>query len=101
VLNPFTPFGDCSMVRMANLYANIGQIGTRKGLRDCLDMVTERPARLMRLEDYGVRTGNPADLVIVDCRSAEAAVQRLAPPLMAFKNGRRSFTRQPPQLHRP
>ncbi len=27
VLNPFTPFGDCSLIRMANLYANIAQIG--------------------------------------------------------------------------
>ena len=27
VLNPFTPFGDCSLVRMANLYANTAQIG--------------------------------------------------------------------------
>ena len=23
VLNPFTPFGDCSLIRMANLYANV------------------------------------------------------------------------------
>ena len=29
VLNPFTPFGDCSLIRMANLYANIAQIGRR------------------------------------------------------------------------
>jgi cytosine deaminase len=27
VLNPFTPFGDCSLIRMANLYANITQVG--------------------------------------------------------------------------
>ena len=27
VLNPFTPFGDCSLIRMANLYANIAQLG--------------------------------------------------------------------------
>ena len=27
VLNPFTPFGDCSLMRMANLYANIAQTG--------------------------------------------------------------------------
>ena len=27
VLNPFTPFGDCSLVRMANLYANVAQVG--------------------------------------------------------------------------
>ncbi len=33
VLNPFTPFGDCSLIRMANLYANIAQLGRRAGSR--------------------------------------------------------------------
>ena len=101
VLNPFTPFGDCSMIRMANLYANIGQIGTPGGMRDCLDMVTARPARLMRLEDYGIAVGNPADMVVLDCTSPEAAIQELASPLCGFKNGRRTFTRSAPELHRP
>jgi cytosine deaminase len=101
VLNPFTPFGDCSMIRMANLYANIGQIGTGAGLRMCLDMVTHRPAKLMRLEDYGIAVGNPADIVILDCPSGVAAVQELAVPLYGFKRGRRTFTREPAQLHRP
>ena len=31
VLNPFTPFGDCSLLRMANLQANVCQIGQRTG----------------------------------------------------------------------
>jgi cytosine/creatinine deaminase len=101
VLNPFTPFGDCSMIRMANLYANIGQIGTHKGLLQCLGMVTDGPARLMRLNDYGIAVGNPADLVILDCVTDIAAVQELAIPLMGFKNGRRTFTREPAILHRP
>jgi cytosine/creatinine deaminase len=35
VLNPFTPFGDCSLVRMANLYANIAQAGTAQDLAAC------------------------------------------------------------------
>ena len=100
VLNPFTPFGDCSMVRMANLYANVAQLGTRAGIRQCLEMVTERPARLMRAADYGIAPGNPADLVVLDCDTA-AAVQELAVPLMGFKRGRRTFTREPAVLHRP
>ena len=101
LLNPFTPFGDGSMIRMANLYANIAQIGTSAGIRECLSMVTERPARLMRLSDYGIAAGHPADLVVLDCETAEAAVRTLATPLMGFKNGRRTFTRRPAQLHRP
>jgi len=46
VLNPFTPFGDCSLIRMANLYANIAQIGREPDLRACFDMITTLPARL-------------------------------------------------------
>ena len=30
VLNPFTPFGDCSLIRMANLHANILQVEPRR-----------------------------------------------------------------------
>ena len=101
VLNPFTPFGDCSLVRMANLYANIGQIGTDDGFRQCMDLVTHGPARLMRLENYGIAVGNPADLVVLDCASAVSAVQELAVPLHGFKNGRRTFTREAARLHRP
>ena len=48
-----------------------------------------------------IAAGHPADLVVLDCESAEAAVQTLASPLMGFKNGRRTFTRRPAQLHRP
>ena len=36
VLNPFTPFGDCSLMRMANLYANIAQVGKRADMRGML-----------------------------------------------------------------
>ncbi len=101
VLNPFTPFGDCSMVRMANLYANIGQIGTTTGLTACLDMITRRPAEMMRLDNYGIRVGNPADIILLDCLSGIAAVREVAAPLYGFKKGRRTFTRDRAQLHRP
>jgi cytosine deaminase len=101
VLNPFTPFGDCSLVRMANLYANIAQVGSGSGLRECLEMVTHRPARLMRKEDYGLAVGNPADMIVLDCATATDAVRELASPLFGFKRGRRTFTRAPAELHRP
>lgn len=101
VLNPFTPFGDCSLLRIANLYANIVRVGTRADIGECLEMITRRSARLLRLEGYGLAVGNTADLVVLDCTSAEAAIQELALPLYGFKNGRQTFTRLPGELHRP
>ena len=101
VLNPFTPFGDCSLVRMANLYANICHVGGASDTEECFEMVTRRPARLMRLADHDIQVGNPADLVVLDCESRASAVAEVVPPMLGFKNGRRTFTRQPAELHAP
>jgi len=98
VLNPFTPFGDCSLVRMANLYANVAQIGRPSELAACFDMVTTLPAKLMNLKNYGIAFGNPADLVVLDCESRAGATAELARPLFGLKNGRRSFVCPPPRL---
>lgn len=101
VLNPFTPFGDCSLIRMANLNANICHVGATHDIRECLQMVTTRSARLMNIANYGLEVGNWADLAVLDCQTPEAAVSELAPVLYAFKRGRRTVTRRPAELHRP
>ncbi len=101
VLNPFTPFGDCSLIRMANLYANTAQAGTARELAACFDLVTASPARLMNLDGYGIAVGNPADVVVLDCADPAAAVAELAQPVLGLKRGRPTFTRPLPVLHRP
>jgi cytosine deaminase len=101
VLNPFTPFGDCSLIRMANLYANVAQVGRLRDLKACFDMITTLPARLMNAAHYGVAVGHPADLVVLDSRDPALAVAEVAQPLFGLKRGRRSFTRAAATIHRP
>ena len=101
VLNPFTPFGDCSLIRMANLYANVCHVGARSEMLDCFDMITRRSARILGLDDYGVAPGKTADLVVLDARDPATAVAELAPPLLGFKRGRQTFERAPVKLLRP
>ena len=96
VLNPFTPFGDCSLIRQANAYANICQVGSKHDTRECLHMITTRSAKLMNLEDYGLQVGGPADLVVLDAAGPEQAIAELAPVLYAFKRGVRTVTRAVP-----
>ena len=100
VLNPFTPFGDCSLIRMANLYANVAQAGRTRGAcrlpRHGDDAAGEadeshglrhrgrqsgrsRRARLPRAGGCGRRTG-------------AAAVRTEARPPQLSRAPRRSFT---------
>ena len=101
VLNPATPYGDCSLIRMANLYANVLQVDRPARLRDCFQMLTGRSARLMNLKDYGFAIGNPADVVIIDAQTPEQAVAEIAQPLAVFKHGKRTVAWQKPKLIRP
>jgi len=93
VLNPFTPYGDASLIRMANLYANVCHVSRPADLAECLAMLTTRSARLMRRDGYGIAPGNTADLVVFDCLDARSAVAELVPPLFGLKDGRLTFTR--------
>ncbi len=101
VLNPFTPYGDGSLIRMANLYANVCHVARDDELAACLAMVTTESAALMRKEGYGIAVGNGADLVLLDAAAPADAVRTLAHPLWGLKAGRRTFTRPRPTLHVP
>ena len=100
VLNPFTPFGDCSLVRIANLFANVAQLGSRDELALCHELITGRAARLIGARSE-VREGAPADLVVLDCEGAAQAIAEISVPRYAFKGGRMTVSRTPATLHRP
>ena len=101
ILNPFTPLGDGNLIRIANLQANVCQIGEAARLRECFGMLTERSARLMNLRDYGVAAGNPADIAIFDAATPEEAVAEVKGVLSVFKRGVLTVTRAAAVLHRP
>ena len=101
VLNPATPYGDCSLIRMANLYANLLQIDRPNELRQCFEMLTARSARLLNLPDYGFAPGLPADIVIINAQSPEQAIAEIAQPLAVFKRGKQTVDWPAPSLLRP
>jgi cytosine/creatinine deaminase len=101
ILNPATPYGDCSLIRIANLHANILQVVGPARLRELFLMLSEHSARLLNLRDYGLESGKPADIVVIDAITPEQAVAEIRPLLAVWKRGRRTVTRQPPELHAP
>ena len=101
VMNPSTPYGDCSLIRLANLHANVLQVAMPHELCDCFEMITTRSARILNLADYGVAAGHPADLVVIDAASPDRAVAQVRHPVAAFKRGRQTMSWEPAKLLQP
>ncbi len=93
VLNPFTPFGDASLMRMANLYANIAQLGTPDDLATVYDMMSGQAERLLGRQPAAIMEGGPATVVLFDAESPAEAVATVAPALAGWRNGKKTFER--------
>jgi len=100
ILNPATPYGDCSLLRIANLYANVIQLDRPEALRECFRMLTDRSARLLNLADYGLQVGKPADIVVIAAHSPEQAIAEISQPVAAFKSGKQTVAWPLPELIR-
>jgi cytosine/creatinine deaminase len=99
VLNPFTPFGDASLVRAANLYANAAQVGTETGLGQVFRMISCDAARVLGDTPRQLAAGQAADLVLFSAPSASAVIAQVAPALAGWKSGRASFRRPEPEVY--
>ncbi len=100
VLNPFTPYGDASLIRMANLYANVAQLSRPHELEAVFSMVTTSAARQMGV-DHGLKVGADATIVLLDCAGPRAAVREITPVIAGWKLGRKSFENGRRRLLRP
>ncbi|MDV7090185.1 amidohydrolase family protein [Rhodococcus sp. IEGM 248] len=101
VLNAFTPYGDGSLVRAANLYANIAHLATPSELEQAFALIGSSAGEVLGLGRRSVRTGAQADLVCLDCGGAAEAVSTVAQPLWGMKDGRVTFNRARPELLAP
>ena len=101
ILNPATPYGDCSLIRIANLYANVVQLDRPAELHECFRMLTDRSANVLNFKDYGFAVGHRADVVIINAMTPVQAIAEIAQPLAVFKNGKRTVDWSLPKLLRP
>ncbi len=90
ILNAFTPYGDASLVRMANMYANVAQLAKDKQIADVFNMITKNAAQLLSKQTEIV-VGAPATLVILEAKDAVETIRTNAQALAGFKNGKQTF----------
>jgi len=90
ILNAFTPFGDASLIRMANMYANIAQLSKDSEMTAVFAMVNKNAAKLLS-QQTEIKVGAPATLVVLEASDAVSAIRTAAQAVAGFKNGRQTF----------
>ena len=98
ILNAFTPYGDASLVRMANMYANIAQLSKDADIKDVFEMITINAAKLLSKQTV-IKMGAPANFVILETDSAINAIRTISQPLAGFKNGIQTFSNESAKIY--
>ena len=78
VLDPWYSLGTGDMLDVAFMGMHVAQMTSPEEMQRCFDMVTTGNAQIMGLEDYGLRVGAKASLVVLDAGNAVEAL-RLRP----------------------
>ncbi|MFN8485964.1 MAG: amidohydrolase family protein [Caldilineaceae bacterium] len=73
--NWYYPFGRNDMLEVAHFMAHNGQFAWRGEVNRVLPMVTEAPARVMGLPNYGLQESATANLVVLDAPDWHQALQ--------------------------
>jgi cytosine/creatinine deaminase len=91
ILNAFTPMGTGDLALMGYLLTAAAHMGTESDVANVLAMLTEHPARMLRLPEYGLRVGARADLVLWETERPAEVVTTMAPRRLVVKAGRLSI----------
>jgi len=88
IRDAWSPFGNGDMLDRAMTIGYRGNFRHDHELQLAYEMVTSAAARVLGLDDYGLRVGGPADFVAVDAQSIAEAVAARPRRKLVVKAGR-------------
>lgn len=88
VLDPWYSLGTADMLDVAFMGLHVAQMSSPNEMRKCFEMVTEANARIMGLQDYGLKVGALASLVVLDAGNPIEALRLRANRLAVISKGR-------------
>ncbi|MDA9470323.1 Cytosine deaminase [Enterococcus sp. 5H] len=88
IRNAFTPYGNGDLMQIAMLAIPVAHLGGASDLPTVLPMITENPAKALKLQNYGIQVGNKADVVLLDTKVKADAIIDLPERNYVIKDGR-------------
>lgn len=98
IQDPFHPFGRGDLLHIALITAYGAHMGSPRDIRNLLRMVTEIPAQILGLTNYGISVGNPAQFVLFDAQTPEEMFSDLSERRWVYGGGHWIRT-APPRAH--
>jgi cytosine deaminase len=94
VFDPWYPLGTGNMLQVLHMGLHVCQMMGYGQINDGLKLITHNSARTFGLNDYGIATGNPANLVILPVENGFEAVRTQSPVRWSIRQGRVIATTQ-------
>ena len=88
VMDPWYSLGTADMLDVALMGLHVGQLSSRADMRWCFDAVTENSARIMGLENYGLKAGSDANFILLQAQDPIDAIRLRANRLYVVRRGR-------------
>ena len=88
MMDPWYSLGSADMLDVASMGLHVAQMTSQAAMRQCFEMVTTVPARIMKLQGYGLEVGCHADFVLLQARDPVEAIRLRATRLKVFRRGR-------------
>jgi len=95
VFDPWYPLGTASMLQVLQMGMHICQLMGYDQLDNGIDLITTNSARTLQLDDYGIKIGNAANLIILPAESGFDALRRQVPVRYSIRQGRVIAETQP------
>lgn len=95
VMDPWYGLGSADMLEVAHMGLHVAQMTGQQAMRACFDAVTQTPARILGLPDYGIAPGCRADLVLLQAADPVEALRLRATRLLVMRAGKVVATTPP------
>jgi cytosine deaminase len=87
VYDAYYTYGRCDMLEVAFLGSHLLWMMMPQDRELLYDMITVNPAKIMRIQEYGLEAGKPANLVVLNATDLREAFVYHSEPLYVIRNG--------------
>jgi len=87
VMDPWYSFGSADMLDVAHMAIHVAQMTSLDGIAHAFAGVTEKAAKILHLDGYGIAPGCRADLVVLQAADAFEAIRLRAARLLVLRGG--------------